>query len=242
VAAGPPRLEVEGLSRAFGARTALHEVSFTLDPGGLLMVLGPNGAGKTTLVRVLARLVRPDRGRVLLDGEDWLAAPPRRQIDVGLATHATFLYDALTALENLVFHGALYGLADPAGTAREALAAVGLGRAADRLVGTLSRGEAQRVAIARALLHGPRLLLLDEPFAGLDPEAATSLGALLGAVHGGPTVVVTTHDLARMPPIATRCLVLIDGAVAEEASVCGGTDGLEEAYDRALARSGTGRG
>jgi heme exporter protein A len=240
--AAPPRLEVQGLTRAYGARLALDDVSFALEPGAFLVVLGPNGAGKTTLLRVLARLLRPDRGRVLLDGGDWLAAPPARQREVGLATHATFLYDGLTARENLVFCGELYGLANPWSAAIEALAAMRLEHAADRRAGTLSRGESQRLAIARALLHRPRLLLFDEPFTGLDPTAARVLGDMLGALHtAGRTIVMTTHDLARAPTSATHGLILEDGRVRAEGTWGEmSAVGLEEAYGRALAGDGWG--
>ncbi|MFN2420230.1 MAG: heme ABC exporter ATP-binding protein CcmA, partial [Gemmatimonadota bacterium] len=212
----------------------------TLEPGGFLVILGPNGAGKTTLLRVLARLLRPDRGRVLIDGEDWLAAPPVRQREVGLATHATFLYDGLTARENLAFYGELYGIADPSSAATEALSSMRLEHVADRRAGSLSRGEAQRLAIARALLHTPRLLLLDEPFAGLDPATSRVLGDLLSSLHAaGRTVVLTTHDLARAPAAATRCLVLDNGRVRAEGSWEEmSAIGLEEAYVRALSGDG----
>jgi heme ABC exporter ATP-binding subunit CcmA len=237
VAAAPPRLEVERLTRAYGARLALDGVTFALESGGLLLVLGPNGAGKTTLLRVLARLVRPDHGRVLLDGDEWLTASAARQREVGLATHATFLYDGLTASENLTFCAQLYGLDDPHAAAARALAAMGLSDLADRRTGILSRGEAQRLAIARALLHDPRLLLFDEPFAGLDPTAAARLGATLSELHAaGRTIVLTTHDFARAPEGATRYLVLADGRVRAEGSWEEmRMDGLEEAYGRALA-------
>jgi len=240
VSIDPPRLEVEGLTRAFGARLALDDVGFTLEPGGFLVVLGPNGAGKTTLVRILARLLRPDRGRVLLDDGDWLDAPAARQRDVGLASHATFLYDGLTARENLAFYAAMYGVADADGAMREVIAELALESVADRRAGTLSRGESQRLTIARALLHRPRLLLLDEPFAGLDPTAARRLGETLARIHaGGRTVVLTTHDFARAPAVATRCLVLADGRVrAEGPWEAVAAAELEEAYEHAVAGRG----
>lgn len=196
--------------------------------------MGPNGAGKTTLVRVLARLARPTAGRILLDGEDWLAAPPERQSEVGVMSHATFLYDGLTAAENLRFYGRLYGLDDPDRRAREALAGAGLEDLAGRRVGSLSRGQAQRVAIARACLHAPRLLLLDEPFTGLDPHAAGWLGTALAALAAsGRTILLTTHDLARVPLAATRWLILVAGRIRAEGKWGGLPAGaLAEVYER----------
>ncbi|HUF89731.1 MAG TPA: heme ABC exporter ATP-binding protein CcmA [Gemmatimonadota bacterium] len=231
------RLRVEGLTRTYGPRVALEDVTFSLAAGEYLVVLGPNGAGKTTLLRTLARLIRPTAGRVWLDEEDWLAAPADRQREIGVLSHATFLYDDLTALENLRFFGTLYGLSDPAGRGREALATVGLEAAADRRVGHLSRGQAQRVAIARAVLHDPGLLLLDEPYAGLDPRAAGRLSeALAGLARAGRTVVLTTHDLARAPVAATRYLILVEGRTRSAGALPAGD--LDALYERAVAAAG----
>jgi heme exporter protein A len=231
------RLRVEGLTRTYGSRFALDGVTFTLDAGEFLVVLGPNGAGKTTLLKTLARLIRPTEGRIWLNGEDWLAAPADRQREIGVLSHATYLYDGLTAHENLRFFGTLYGLPDPDARARAALATVGLEDSANRRVGHLSRGQAQRVAIARAVLHDPALLLLDEPYAGLDPRASGRLGDALDALHAaGRTVVLTTHDLARAPAAATRYLVLLEGRTGSEGSLPAGD--LDEIYERAVAGTG----
>jgi heme exporter protein A len=231
------RLRVDGLTRTYGSRFALDGVSFALDAGELLVVLGPNGAGKTTLLKILARLVRPTEGKIRLDGEDWLAAPAERQRAIGVLSHATYLYDGLTALENLRFFGTLYGLPDPDARASDALATVGLEDSAHRRVGHLSRGQAQRVAIARAVLHDPALLLLDEPYAGLDPRAASRLTQALDSLHAaGRTVVLTTHDLGRAPAAATRYLVLLEGRARSEGSLPAGD--LGEIYERAVAGAG----
>jgi heme exporter protein A len=221
----------------YGSRAALEDVSFSLEDGGFLVVLGPNGAGKTTLLKTLARLVRPSAGRVWLGGEDWLAAPADRQREIGVLSHATYLYDGLTALENLRFFATLYGLRTGEARARAALATVGLEEAADRRVGHLSRGQAQRVAIARAVLHDPLLLLLDEPYAGLDPRAARRLSDALDALHAaGRTVILTTHDLARSPAAATRYLVLVEGRARSEGRLPAGD--LETVYEGAVAAAG----
>jgi heme exporter protein A len=237
VSQGRARLRVEGLTRTYGSRFALDDVSFDLEGGGFLVVLGPNGAGKTTLLKTLARLIRPTAGRIRMGGEDWLAAPADRQREIGVLSHATYLYDGLTALENLRFFAALYGLRDGETRAREALATVGLEEAADRRVGHLSRGQAQRVAIARAVLHDPALLLLDEPYAGLDPRAADRLSDALEALHSaGRTIVLTTHDLARSPAAATRYLVLVEGGARAEGRLPAGD--LDSLYERAVAAAG----
>lgn len=234
----PPRLEVVGVSRAFGPHLALDEVSFVLEPGDFAVLLGPNGAGKTTLVRILGRLARPTSGDIRLDGDDWLAAPPVRQREVGALSHATYLYDGLTAAENLRFFAELYGLDRPARRAAEALDTVGLADRSDRRAGHLSRGQAQRLSIARAILHRPRLLLLDEPYAGLDPHAAARLTEALAVMREGATVLLTTHDLARVPASATRCLVLVDGELpidAREETLS--PERLADVYESAVARS-----
>jgi heme exporter protein A len=186
-----PAIELQGLTRRYGEREALSDVSLALDPGRTLVVFGPNGAGKTTLLRVLATLLRPHAGtvRVLeceLPREGW-AVRGR----VGFLGHASLLYRDLTARENLRFHARLHGI----GAARvdELLDAVGLRERADDPVHTYSRGMVQRAAVARAVLHDPALLLLDEPTANLDPHATELVDPLIGA-GSGRTRVVTSHD------------------------------------------------
>lgn len=214
-------------------------MSFSLDEGELLVVAGPNGAGKTTLVRTLARLSRPTAGTVRLGGEDWLKAAPDRQREVGLLSHATYLYDRLTATENLEFYARLYDLADPGRRIRAALEAAGALDVAGRRVGTLSRGQAQRVSIARAILHEPRLLLLDEPHAGLDSHSVRRLNDVLGELRtAGRAILLTTHDLARVPGSSTGFLILVEGRVVDRGRRDEARDGLERRYDRAVASTG----
>jgi heme exporter protein A len=186
-----PAIELEGLTRRYGDREALSDVSLTLPAGATLVVFGPNGAGKTTLLRVLATLLRPHGGgtRVLghaLPRDGW-AVRGR----VGFLGHASLLYRDLTARENLRFHARLHGA--PAERVEELLEAVGLRARADDPVHTYSRGMVQRAAVARAVLHNPELLLLDEPTANLDPHAAELVEPLIGAASGR-TRVLTSHD------------------------------------------------
>jgi heme exporter protein A len=184
-------LEVEGLARRFGERSALSEVSLTLAEGRTLVVFGPNGAGKTTLLRVLATLLRPHAGhvRVLgreLPGEGW-ALRGR----VGLLGHEPLLYRELTARENLRFHARLHGVGRE--RVEGVLEAVAMSARAQEPLRTLSRGMVQRVAVARAVLHEPELLLLDEPYSNLDPAAVELVEPLIGA-SSQRTRVICSHD------------------------------------------------
>jgi heme exporter protein A len=190
---GEPAIELAGLGRRFGERTALRDVTLTVPEGATLVVLGPNGAGKSTLLRVLAGLLRPHAGtaRILgreLPDEGW-AVRGR----IGLLAHEPMLYRDLTPRENLRFHARLHDV--PLERIDEVLDAVGMTARADDPVAVLSRGMVQRVAAARAVLHDPELLLLDEPLANLDPAAAALLEPLVGRASGR-TRVVTSHDPA----------------------------------------------
>ena len=204
-------VELRGLTRRYGERVALAEVTVSLEAGQTLAVLGPNGAGKTTLLRLLATLLRPHSGiaRVLghaLPEESW-AVRGR----IGLLGHEPLLYRELSARENLAFHAALHGVG--AGAAERLLEAVGMARRADEPVRTLSRGMVQRVAVCRALLHDPELLLLDEPRANLDPAASELVEPLLGR-SSGRTRVIVSHDPAGALAEADVVLGLVRGRVA----------------------------
>jgi heme exporter protein A len=186
-------LQVERLARHYGEREALSDVSLALLEGQTLVVLGPNGAGKTTLLRVLATLLRPHAGRVRVLGrelpEDAWAVRGR----IGLLGHEPLLYRELTARENLRYHARLHGVADA--RVEELLEAVGIAGRGREPLRTLSRGMVQRVAVARAVLHGPELLLLDEPHSNLDPAAVELVAPLIGGASGR-TRVICSHDPA----------------------------------------------
>jgi heme exporter protein A len=209
---GQPLLAARGLRRSFGRVRVLHDIDLTLTPGEALAVAGPNGAGKSTLLRLLAGLMRPTAGEVRVLGRPLAgdAAGVRRAI--GLLSHHSLLYDDLTLAENLTFAARLYGLSRPAVSARAALEAAGLGARADDLPRRLSRGLLQRAAIARALLHGPRVLLLDEPFTALDAVSADRLREMFRARRAdGVGLVIVTHHLAEVWDVATRVAVMVDG-------------------------------
>ena len=192
------------------ARPALIDVTLELQPGERLLLLGPNGAGKSTFIRVFAGLMRASRGKALVAG---LPARSARA-QVGVVSHATFLYEELSALENVRFYASLYGVHDPVSRAAELLEQVGIPQLADTAVGKLSRGQQQRVTIARALVHDPLVLLLDEPDTGLDVAAFALLEALLS--ESRRTVVLTTHNLPAGLRLGTRAAVLARGRLAYE--------------------------
>jgi heme exporter protein A len=217
-------LRAEDLRHRFGTVRALDGISFSVRPGQTLAIFGPNGAGKTTLLKVLAGLIRPQQGHAQVEGG-------RRAI--GWIGHQAQLYNQLTVRENLRFWASLYDV-DPPG---ELLARLGLEEHADRPVRALSRGLVQRVAIARALVHNPAVLLLDEPFTGLDRTAAETLGRLLGqhAAAGRATVVVT-HNVEEGTGLATDVAFMRAGRFVHFAPRAGrGPQQVGEEYRNAIA-------
>ena len=223
-----PAIELRGVARYFGERSALRDVSVRVPPGATLAVLGRNGAGKSTLLRILASLLRPHEGEVLVFGEPL----PRRAFAVrgrvGLLAHEPLLYRELTGRENLEYHARLHGV--PTARVEEMLEAVAMDRRAEDPVRLLSRGMVQRVAIARAVLHRPRLLLLDEPRANLDPAASELVEPLIGRASGC-TRVLTSHDPATALAEADLVLALKDGrAVFAGEPKAFGDDQVRELY------------
>jgi heme exporter protein A len=206
-----PVIEARGLTRNFGERAALQDVSFRLEGGQTLAVLGRNGAGKSTLLRILSTLLRPHGGEIAVLGEPL----PRRAFavrpQVGLLGHEPLLYRDLTARENLHYHARLHGT--PAVRVDELLDKVGMERRADDPVRSLSRGMVQRVAVCRAVLHDPKLLLLDEPRANLDPAAVERVEPLIGRGTGHARVI-TSHDPQAAIREADLVLGLKDGRAA----------------------------
>jgi len=217
-------VEAHGLEKRFGAVAALRGVDLTLARGSALAVLGPNGAGKSTLLKVLAGLNQPSHGSVQMRARDGRSGSPRQARPwVGYVGHATLLYPELTARENLIFAGRLYGVKDPAMRADGLLEEEGLAEFSARRAGTYSRGMSQRLAIARALVHDPELVLLDEPFTGLDHRSTGRLGERLRALRDeGRSLVLITHDLRQAGELADAALFMSRGRVAHR------TDEAEE--------------
>lgn len=205
-------LEAIELVRTFGGCRAVDGVSFQLDRGLLLAVFGPNGAGKSTLLRMLAGVLRPTSGQIRVSGE--AARTPDREWRrrVGVVSHESFLHGHLTAEENLLFYGRLFGLPHLRERVREHVEAMGLRAGAGVPVADLSRGFQQRVALARALLHDPEVVLLDEPYTGLDAHAASLLREQLGSLKDGQrTVVLVTHNLRQGLELADVVAIQVRG-------------------------------
>jgi heme exporter protein A len=223
-------IRLERLVRRFGEREALAGVSAALAPGETLAVLGRNGAGKTTLLRVLATLLLPHGGSVRVFGLDLPRDAHALRKRIGMLGHETLLYRDLTARENLTFYARLYEISEPAARIEELLEATGMSRRASEPVSNLSRGMAQRVAVCRAVLHRPELLLLDEPHAHLDPEAASLVESLIGRASGC-TRVLASHDVERALVESDRVLGLRDGRAVVDAPAAGVSPGsLADVY------------
>jgi len=197
---------------------ALRGIDLDIRPGEFATIVGPNGAGKTTLLRILATLSRPTHGHVSVAGHALPKGADEARRQIGLLSHQPLLYGDLTAEENLRFFGAMYDVPNLNARIDQLLDQVNLAdRRRDR-ARTFSRGMQQRLAIARALLHDPAVLLLDEPFTGLDPQASDRLEQLLHTLNDGSrTVVMTIHDLERGWALCTRALVIARGKIVFEA-------------------------
>jgi heme exporter protein A len=226
-------VEVLDVSRHFGRRRALAHVSISCRAGEIVGILGANGAGKSTLLGILSTLVRPTSGEVRYGGRLSRDAGDSLRARIGMLGHDLFLYGDLTARENLEFFGRLYGVNDLDATVSEALSHARLvDRAHDR-VSELSRGLRQRLALERALVHRPRLVLLDEPFAGLDDQSASLLVDRLRQLRaGGAIVVMATHDFDSAERLVDRAFCL-SGGRPRPLDPAGGT--LRERYRRAVA-------
>ena len=208
---GDDAIVLEGAAKRFGTHTALHPTDLAIARGQAVLLVGANGAGKSTLLRLVAGLCRPSAGRVKINGRDPQRTPEARA-EIGLLSHQTLLYDELTARENLRFFAQLYGLDNPDEQLDEALAAVGLNERLDQRAGSFSRGMKQRLAIARAILHCPSILLLDEPFTGLDSSASAALHRLVRRLRQeGRTCILVTHRLDEADGLVDRLLVIERG-------------------------------
>jgi heme exporter protein A len=217
----------DSVEKRFGSLAALRGVTLDIPAGEFVALLGPNGAGKTTLLRIAALLATPTRGNVSFSSvaahDDVVAT----KLLIGMVGHSTLLYDELTATENLELSVNLYGLGDPSARAAQALDDCGLGTRSASIVRTFSRGMRQRLAIAKALIHTPRILLLDEPAAGLDRQGLAWFSARLARLReDGATILMSTHARNESLDLATRVVVLGGGVVAQDSAHTGEASAL----------------
>ena len=212
-----PAIAATGLSRRFGQIQALRGVDLRLEQGQRLALFGANGAGKTTLLRILGLGLAPDSGSLAIDGMDGKRDALRARARIGWLAHASLLYEDLTARQNLEFWGRLYGVEQVERRTEELLHEMGLDAYVDEPAGILSRGMSQRLSLARALLHDPALLLLDEPFTGLDPKAADALKQRLSETGSGRTsVILATHRIEDGLALTDRWIMLTRGRVVAD--------------------------
>jgi heme exporter protein A len=207
-------LESEDIRKTFGHFTALGGITLNVPRGEFLTLFGRNGAGKTTFLKIAATLVRPTHGKLRIDGIDIREEPENARRRIGFLSHNTYLYRDLNPTENLRFFGRLYGMEASDQRIQELLDRVGLRRRATEPIRAFSRGLHQRLGLARVMLHDPSLILLDEPYTGLDANAVSILDQMLDeAVTAGKTIILTTHDLEQGLRAATRAVIIDRGKI-----------------------------
>ena len=227
------RVELRDASRHYGRRRALAKTSLAFDRGQITGLFGPNGAGKSTLLGLVSTLMRPSSGAVYFGSYSAAALGDDLRRQIGVLGHDLFLYGDLSARENLAFFGALYGIHDLDRAIDEALGAARLTERADDRVSGFSRGLRQRLALERALLHRPRLVLLDEPFTGLDDESAALLGDRLSRLRAdGAIVLMATHDFDSATGLVDRVVCLRNGRARDLGGVHGS---LRDRYRSVMA-------
>lgn len=225
-------VSLKEVSRAFGRRYALHRVTQRFESGTCSAVLGNNGAGKTTLLNLLATVDMPSRGEILFDGAPSLVVSRKYRHLIGWLGHQTQLYSDLTGRENLRFFAQMYGLKEPEERVSRWLRRVNMDEASDRRVSTYSRGMVQRISLARALIHKPSLVLLDEPFTGLDQDSKGVVAELLKQlVKSGAIVVLVTHDLMIDDALVDHVIWLQDGALIRRESTHKEDGGRKSLHD-----------
>ena len=224
-------LDSKEIEKKFGYAYAVRSVTLQVRRGEFVALFGSNGAGKTTFLKVAAGLMRPTKGKLSIEGHDVSAEAEQARRRIGFLSHNTFVYRDLSPLENLKFFCSLYGVSHSEERLLDILRRVDLEQRAREPVRAFSRGLQQRVGIARALLHEPSVILLDEPYTGLDARAAQTLNSMLDeAVQAGKTVILTTHDLEQGLRAATRAVILDRGKVVYDGSSKDGA--VRQAYAR----------
>ncbi len=207
-------IEARGMVKKFGFKTALRKVDLFLKKGDCLALFGPNGAGKTTLIQILCSLMLPTSGKVVIAGFDTRYDREDLHKIIGLIAHDSFLYNNLTAAENLYFYGRMYNVPQLNEKIEELINLVGLSQYMNDQVQTFSRGMKQRLSVARAIIHDPAILFLDEPYTGLDQQGIEDLKQLLIAFRNqGKTIILTSHNLYRGLELCNQVGILKSGAL-----------------------------
>ncbi|MFO0725004.1 MAG: ABC transporter ATP-binding protein [Myxococcota bacterium] len=223
----------ERVTKIYGRQRALAEVSLALTPGKTTALLGPNGSGKTTLLNLFSTLSRPTSGQMIFG-----QLPPERAQEargrIGLVSHASLAYGDLSGLENVIFYARLYGVGRPEARAKELLEELGLVEAMGRPARTYSRGMTQRLSLARALVSDPDLVLLDEPFTGLDPASSSRVVEIVKRLRDrGAMVLLISHDLPSTARLADEIVILSRGKRVLGAALSGGLEELQRLYAEA---------
>ncbi len=197
----------------------MRNINLEIRKGEFLTIFGPNGAGKTTLIKIISTLVSPTSGKVIIDGMDIKEHPIEIRNKIGVISHETYLYHELTAAENLRFFGNMYNIKDGENRINDLLTQVGLSYRKNDRVRTFSRGMKQRLSIARALIHDPPILLLDEPYTGLDQHASATFDRILSGMNAhDKTRVLISHDIERGISLCDRAIILTGGHIVHEMS------------------------
>jgi heme exporter protein A len=225
-------IDVRNLTKSFGNHLALDGIDLTVEPCETLAIFGPNGAGKTTLIKILASIMKPSAGEVFINGFDIKHNAEDVRSQIGIVSHQTFLYNNLTAYENLLFYSRMYDVADSKQRIYQVVSMVGMQLRMHDKISTLSRGMQQRLSIARCLIHKPLIILLDEPETGLDQQAISMLwGALKEDGVKKRTIVFTSHSLERGLNACDKLIILNKGKIAHlQPSMGLDLAGLEKAY------------
>lgn len=234
------RIDVRNVTRRIDGRRLLDRIRLTVEPGRLLLLCGPNGAGKSTLLKVIAGLLPPTDGEVLYDGVTASKAGPALRSRLGVLLHESALYDELTVMENLIFAGRLFGVRDVVGAAEAMVDRLGLRLVAREPAGRMSRGMRQRLSLGRALIHRPSVVLLDEPYGGLDVRWADELTDLLRELRAsGTSVILIAHEWRTAWQVADDVAVIVRGRLALSREVHGyDADEFEDDYRRLVIPAG----
>lgn len=236
-----PIISASGLRKSFGDRVALKSIDLEVKRGQSVVIFGPNGAGKTTFLKVLSTVITPTRGTVIMDGIDIQKKPAEARRMIGVISHESYLYDELTARENLRFFGRMYGLGKGELEERtdELLANVDLLKRGDDRVGSFSRGMKQRLSIARALMHKPSVLLMDEPYTGLDQKAAETFESVMDRRDTDQvTKIMVSHNVERALQLSDRAIIMDSGKIVHDSpsTAFSGTEDFRHTYMSLVCR------